>query len=369
MTAETGQTYHPGTHEQHDAQTSVSQPANQESVWHASNGQEASPSVVDSDRPDSRRDLHQTIDYSDEEEFQWDEQDEVSGGHDYNRSTVLAEDESQDIKKAIDGMATLTVDAANYGYLGTASGASHLRSMWMETSGAPALQSGSRTEWQRQMLQLLRQSQKAKMTSFVHAQPFVTRAMSDVFVDAYFRLYHPTFPVLHEPTFRAQYANTTSYPNQGSWLVLANLVAAAGAFVSSTSCHDDTDLAIFKTTKQHLSVDCLEIGNLAMVQIFGLMAHYLQKRNKPNSGYSYGGLALRLAIGLGLHKELSGKKMTILAREMRRRIWWSLCVLDVGATITYSRPLTWPQEGVDAAFPSNVHEEVSPMLPTDTKRY
>lgn len=301
--------------------------------------------------------LYPITDYSDEE-YEWDEQEHSSAGLGSGDFAAPVEGDEEGVTKIMDGMATLTVDAANYGYLGTASGASHLRTMWMETGSGPAWDAGSRTERQHHMQQLLRQSQEASATSFVHAQALVTRAMSDAFVDAYFSLYHPTFPALHEPTFRAQYANTIPRPSQGTWLVLANIVAATGAFVSSTSSHDNTDIAIFRTAKQYLSMNCLEVGNLAMVQIFGLMAHYLQKRNKPNSGYSYGGLALRLAIGLGLHKELGSQKMTALTREMRRRTWWSLCVLDVGATITYSRPLTWPQEGVDAAFPSNVQEEV-----------
>jgi hypothetical protein len=50
--------------------------------------------------------------------------------------------------------------------------------------------------------------------------------------------------------------------------------------------------------------------------------------------------------------------------EMRRRVWWTLCVLDVGATITYGRPLNWPQAGVEAALPRNVHEEVRVVRPS-----
>lgn len=313
-----------------------------------------SPSVAPSEHTDPG--LYPTVDYSDEE-FEWDEQEQASSGLG-SGDFAAPEGEEEGVKKVMDGMATLTVDAANYGYLGTASGASHLRTMWMERGSGPAWDSGSRSERQHHMQQLLRESQDTSVTSFVQAQALVTRAMTDAFVDAYFSLYHPTFPAIHEPTFRAQYANTTPRPSQGTWLVLANLVAATGAFVSSTSSHDSTDIAIFRSAKQYLSMNCLEVGNLAMVQIFGLMSHYLQKRNKPNSSYSYCGLALRLAIGLGLHKELGSQKMSAFTREMRRRIWWSLCVLDVGATITYSRPLTWPQEGVDAAFPSNIHEEV-----------
>lgn len=363
VTPDSGQTYHSYNHQQYDAQANYSPPFPATLGWLVSSGPGASPST---EQLEPNEGVYQTADYSDEEEFEWDEQERSSAGLGSSNPAARSMGDEEGVKKIMDGMATLTVDAANYGYLGTASGASHLRTMWMETASGPAWDPASRSQRQCHMLQLLRQSQETAATSDVHAQALVTRAMSDAFVDAYFSLYHPTFPALHEPTFRAQYASTTPRPSQGTWMVLVNLVAAAGAFASSTSFHDNTDVAIFRTAQQNLSMNCLEVGNLAMVQIFGLMAHYLQKRNKPNSGYSYGGLALRLAIGLGLHKELAGKKMSTLAREMRRRIWWSLCVLDVGATITYSRPLTWPQEGVDAGLPSNLHEEVSRVFPTTT---
>ncbi|KAL1297482.1 hypothetical protein AAFC00_005004 [Neodothiora populina] len=353
-----GQLHATPTNQQHDHSIEPVKIESSQSWWSTPTEHEpyvSSPSV----RPDAN------------EEFEWDEQEQSSAGLGSGDFAPPSAGGEEGVKKIMDGMATLTVDAANYGYLGTASGASHLRTMWMETGRGPAWDADSRNERQQHMQQLLKQSQKASMTSIVHAQALVTRAMSDAFVDAYFSLYHPTFPALHEPTFRAQYANAIPRPSQGTWLVLANLVAATGAFVSSTSSQDDTDIAIFRTAKQHLSMNCLEMGNIAMVQIFGLTAHYLQKRNKPNSSYSYGGLALRLAIGLGLHKELGGQKMTTLTREMRRRIWWSLCVLDVGATITYSRPLTWPQEGIDAALPSNSHEDhltsATNMLPIEVQ--
>lgn len=93
-----------------------------------------------------------------------------------------------------------------------------------------------------------------------------------------------------------------------------------------------------------------------MVQAMTLMANYLQKRNKPNSGYSHLGLAVRMAMGLGLHKEFPGWNIAPLKMETCRRVWWTLCVFDIGATITFSRPLTWPRDGVEVGLPMNVHD-------------
>jgi len=289
-----------------------------------------------------------------DEDFEWDEREQtgLAGG------VAMAQDDEEGVRKVMDGMATLTVDAANYGYLGMASGASHLRSLWMEAGNSPSWESGSWNDRRQDLQHLLRrQTEGSSITSAVQTQTLVTRAMVDVFVDAFFVRYHPVFPILHEPSFRAQYASRMARPGQGIWLVLVNIVAALGAFVTNPSSSDETSLSIFRTAKRYLAVNALETGNLTLVQAFGMAAMFLQKINKPNTGYNYGGVAIRMAIGLGLHKEFGAQHMSPFKQELRRRVWWSLCVLDVGATITYSRPLIWPQVGVDVALPSNIREE------------
>lgn len=303
--------------------------------------------------------LHPDNAYSSEEELEWNEQENSFASLDINAFMANAEPGDDDVKKTMDGMAMLTIDAANYGYLGTTSGASHLRTLWMGTGENAAWDQASRSARRQHLENLLRrQSLGSSALPFAQTQTFVTQTMANTFVDAYFALYHNTFPILHEPTFRAQYAKLIPRPNKDTWLALANIVAAAGAFISSPAS-DTTDIAIFRTAKHFLSMNSLEAGNLTLVQAFGLSANYLQKRNKPNTGYNYGGLAIRLGIGLGLHKDIVGQKIAPFKQEMRRRVWWALCVLDVGATITYSRPLIWPQRGVDAPLPLNIHETVS----------
>ncbi|KAH6703190.1 transcriptional regulatory protein GAL4 [Leptodontidium sp. MPI-SDFR-AT-0119] len=294
------------------------------------------------------------------DDFEWDERNYSWTLPDADiKNSVLNANMEGDVSKTTDGMATLTVDDSNTGFLGSVSGAALLRLIWMGTGshGAGETPDG-RDECQESLEQFFRHrsSDGPSLAPWLRTQAIVTRAMADTFIDAYFALYHPTFPILHESTFREQYSKVSDRPGGSTWLVLANLVAALGSFVSST-CSDDTHTTFFNAVKGHLSIESLETGSLTLVQAFGMAANYLQKRNRPNSGYNYGGVALRLAISLGLHKELHGWRTAPLKKEIRRRVWWSLCVLDVGATVTYGRPLNWPQAGVETAFPLNIHEK------------
>lgn len=293
-----------------------------------------------------------------DDDFEWDERESSWNLAEPGGDTSVSQGGlDTEIPKITDGMATLTANDSNAGFLGSVSGSALLRLIWM---GAGAEETTDPSNERRKTLDQLfnqRSGEYPSASTWLRAQPMLTRAMVDTLIDAYFALYHPTFPILHEPSFREQYARLSGRVSRSTWHTLANLVAALGSFVSSTSS-DDTHATLFNAVKANLSVDSLETGSITLVQTFAMAANYLQKRNRPNSGYNYGGIALRLAISLGLHKEFRGWQTTPFKKEIRRRVWWSLCVLDVGATVTYGRPLNWPQVGVDIPFPLNIHEKV-----------
>ncbi|KAL3431963.1 fungal-specific transcription factor domain-containing protein [Aspergillus tetrazonus] len=243
--------------------------------------------------------------------------------------------------KFVDGMASLTSRSNEGGYLGSASGAALLR--LTETRDGDAGDSNG---------QVHEHECRASI-------PFVLNTMSQLepFVDAYFRLYHCSYPIVHEATFRAQFMEIIPRPPGNTWQVLLFVISALGVFTSSTATStSDVDLALFDAAKERLSIDVLETGNLVLVQALTLISNYLQKRNKPNSGYNYMGLARRVAMGIGLHKEFPTWDASLLTLEMRRRVWYCLYIFDIGAMITFSRPLDFPMEGVDVKLPMNAHD-------------
>ena len=317
------------------------------------------PSVLSSDIPESTPMPLDNLPAA-EDDFEWDEREPSWAAAGTGDETSVIDDIQRDAQKIMDGMATLAADDSNSGYLGSVSGAALLRTIWMSTNDGPECEGDARNARRMSLEHLVKNDSNRDLSPppWLRMQLNLTRVMADTLIDAYFGLYHTTFPILHEPTFREQYSQLNARPAGSIGHILAHVVIALGSFVLST-CSDNTDTALFAAVKDQLSIAALETGNLALVQVFGLSANYLQKRNKPNSGYNWGGVALRLAIGLGLHKEFEGWKAAPLKMEIRRRVWWCLCVLDVGSTITYGRPLNWPQVGVETALPLNIHEKVS----------
>ncbi|KAL2838440.1 fungal-specific transcription factor domain-containing protein [Aspergillus pseudoustus] len=253
--------------------------------------------------------------------FEWDERAGATGGD-----------------KFVDGMASLTSRSNEGGYLGSASGAALLRLTDRSSEGE------NDTAYP---------SADARRPSI----PFALTSMSQLepFVDAYFRLYHCSYPIVHEATFRAQFMEIIPRPAGSAWQVLLHVISALGVYTSATH-PTDIDFALFDAAKERLSINVLETGNLVLVQALTLISNYLQKRNQPNSGYNYMGLARRVAMGIGLHKEFPTWDASLLTLEMRRRVWYCLYIFDVGAIITFSRPLDFPEEGVDVRLPSNTHD-------------
>ncbi len=182
--------------------------------------------------------------------------------------------------------------------------------------------------------------------------------LENAFIDAYFQLYHPTYPFLYEPLFRSQFEGKSPRP-EGSWPLLFNSVLALGAWCigeDESVMNDYFDQKIAQLSEKSI----FESGSLASVQALLLLSNYTQKRNRPNTGWNYLGLAVRMALSLGLHKEFPNWKISLLQREMRRRVWWGLFIFDSGASITFGRPVLMPQRSImDACHVLNIDEEVS----------
>lgn len=297
-------------------------------------------------RSNSQRDATDSH-ISDAEDLSWDEQtpNQPSTGS-------LASGPHEERAGVADGMASLSVEAKGTGYLGAASGAAMLRLLLPVDRHRGSLKSLRQSSAGGHHQQLSPESTShGWVPTAVYHERGIAQIDLDGAIDAYFSLYHISYPIVHQPTFRAQYMQVITRP--GSWNALAYIIGALGMFTTGS---DDRDLDLFEAAKANISLETLETGNVTLVQTLTLMSNYLQKRNKPNSGYNYLGLALHMAMGIGLHKDFASAKIRPLAMETRRRVWWTLQVFAVGAMITFGRPLSWPSHGVEASIPLNIDE-------------
>lgn len=89
---------------------------------------------------------------------------------------------------------------------------------------------------------------------------------------------------------------------------------------------------------QRLIDDELDTPTTFTVQAQILMAIYLHTTSRVSASYNVLGAAVRTAYSLGLHRDPPAS-LGITKVELRRRIWWSLYVLDSKLSMELGRPM------------------------------
>ena len=248
-------------------------------------------------------------------------------------------DESMSTGRSIDGMASLTEDPHKAGYTGPQSGIAALKFLQSLPPYLPIAYSSPLTDPE---------------DKDIPPASSLSSAVISRYIDEYFALYHPAYPILHEGTFRARVSGALRKPRDGSWPLLYNSVLAIGAFVSGPSA-TQCDYPFYIEARKHLSMDILEKGSLGYVQSLTLFANYLQKRNKPNSGFILIGIAFSMALAIGLHREFDATNTSLFTMETRRRVWWTLFVFVSGAQLALGRPAA-SLVGVNVQLPANLDD-------------
>lgn len=133
------------------------------------------------------------------------------------------------------------------------------------------------------------------------------------------------------------------------------MVLALGQWLSGES--EQLSMQYYATARSLFTMQMLEAGTLGTVQVLLLMGNYLQKMDRPNTGYNLLGLAHRMAIGLGLHREVPSQvQKDIVARERRRQVFWTLYCFDSGFSITTGRPTVMHDAFIDTHLPRNIDD-------------
>ncbi|CAH0022403.1 unnamed protein product [Clonostachys rhizophaga] len=199
------------------------------------------------------------------------------------------------------------------------------------------------------------------------------RPAADRFVDLFWTNMHSLYPFLHWPSFHHRYltlwspqANLQAYgttdtlngPVNGYYSTIddalfhcmLNVVLALGVLHDTKirqQERDEISETFFKRAKTLLDLDALESGSVALVQVLLLMGQYLQTRDITSSCWNIVGMAIRVAQGIGLHRESedwdqsgssSYRASEQLEEEMRRRAWAGCALLDRILSLTYGRP-------------------------------
>lgn len=99
--------------------------------------------------------------------------------------------------------------------------------------------------------------------------------------------------------------------------------------------------------------------HISALALTALQGNYVQKRGRPNTGYNMIGVAYRMALALGMHREMAHRRQNTVLAERRRRVFWTLFCFDSGLSITTGRPTTIIDAFMDVRMPRNIDDSVS----------
>ncbi|KAI0130334.1 fungal-specific transcription factor domain-containing protein [Xylariales sp. AK1849] len=189
----------------------------------------------------------------------------------------------------------------------------------------------------------------------------VDGAVPDTLIAAYFDHIHANFPVLHEASFREEYERCCLNPSlltttaDPTWicsllcvLILARRIAPAGA-LSLKQGQEAEDRWWRKV--QALLPSVIFTSSVSAVQALLLAALHLNNTNHKDSSWTLTGTAVRIAIAIGLHREAKAPLHTPLARELRKRVWWTLYESELMQAASLDRPSAIDDAACSAGTP------------------
>lgn len=103
--------------------------------------------------------------------------------------------------------------------------------------------------------------------------------------------------------------------------------------------------------------DMHDEGSTLFVETLALVGYFMQNLNRRDAAFLYVGMALRMAITLGLHQETSDPNLDVAAKEHRRRVWWSVYSLDRIQSVKSGNPITIHDEDIGIPLPSKLPNE------------
>ncbi|KAJ5567839.1 hypothetical protein N7535_007145 [Penicillium sp. DV-2018c] len=165
-------------------------------------------------------------------------------------------------------------------------------------------------------------------------------------------------PVEFEERLDLVYHHPLNFSHRESCLVYCQtlLVIAFGLMYSVNQWSGEEGPPGFQYFKYALRFlpDIHEEGSIFFVEVLCYVAYYMQNLNRRDAAFLYIGLALRMAISLGLHQEVSDPSISEADRNRRRRAWWSVYSLDRLLSVKSGNPITIHDEDIGITWPAAV---------------
>ncbi|OQU94074.1 Fungal specific transcription factor domain-containing protein isoform 2 [Cladophialophora immunda] len=188
--------------------------------------------------------------------------------------------------------------------------------------------------------------------------------MKDIYADRV----DPVMKILHIPTFWSSLTNALQHPQE-----TPNSLKAAmfGFCLATVSALDDDEcqsllggprpamLARYRTIARQalMNAGFPHTSSVMTLRAFSLFLIGVRTSLRHDTQYILSGVAVRLALKMGLHRDGESLGLSLFETEMRRRLWWHIVHIDFrAADMLGMRPCRDLSIG-DTKVPLNVEDE------------
>jgi hypothetical protein len=196
------------------------------------------------------------------------------------------------------------------------------------------------------------------------------KATGSHLVDAYFRHVHRAYPFLDrdqviqslDTCFRLATGDTTFVEITRLPTRLAVVMAIGRTTLQRVNEIGNTSVPFFDIPEKEIIHECLCTNDLTSVEILTLLALYSLFESNSIPPGSIVGILSRKVISMGLIRDSgSSYEISQVELERRRRLFWSVYVLDRMISVSYGLPPSINDEDIAVPFPSiTVDEYASP---------
>ncbi|KAI0410187.1 fungal-specific transcription factor domain-containing protein [Xylaria palmicola] len=120
----------------------------------------------------------------------------------------------------------------------------------------------------------------------------------------------------------------------------------------------------FATEQALAKANCITTSELVVLQAFVLFLILVRRYDDTRFSSALTGLVVKIAQSLGLHRDGTHfDNISPFDIEMRRRLWWAICVLDLRSAEDQGCELTVVERSFDTRVPLNVNDsDISPEM-------
>lgn len=183
-------------------------------------------------------------------------------------------------------------------------------------------------------------------------------------LDSYFLNMHMRLPFLDREQILKLHAKRHEPPDNTPEAQFGRfklfMVYAIGAAIRQTTDNENsispngyllTALEFDSTLRESISIASIEA--MLLLVLYNL-------RSTSNSSVWYMiGLAMRTCLDFGFHRESSYRRLSSHETELRRRLFWSVYIIERYTAWSMGRPFSVAEEEIDAEPPSNLDDSIT----------